>query len=128
MKWVSTSQVFVKQKDSINKKFHPHDYHSYKNTYIGNDVWIGDHVLIKAGVNISDGAVIGMGSVVTKDVGPYEIWAGNPARMIRKRFDEDTVQKLLKTEWFNLNDDKIDKLAIEINNPASFIEMVKQIN
>ena len=51
-------------------------------------------MLIKSGVTICDGAVIGMGSVVTHDVGPYEIWAGNPARMIRKRFDDGSVENL----------------------------------
>ena len=124
--WVSTSQVFVKLKDSISKKFSPHEYNSYKSTFIGNDVWIGDSVLIKAGVKISDGAVIGMGSVVTKDVGPYEIWAGNPARIIRKRFDEHTIQELLKSKWFTLSDEKIDNLAIDINKPDLFMERINK--
>ena len=60
----------------------------------------------KSGVTISDGAVIGMGSVVTHDVGPYEIWAGNPARMIRKRFDDETVENLKQIKWWNWNEEK----------------------
>ena len=83
--WVSMSPVFNSTKGIIKKKFAQLEYNPYQTTEIGNDVWIGSHCLIKAGVKISDGAVIGMGSVVTKDVGAYEIWAGNPAKLIKKR-------------------------------------------
>lgn len=68
---------------------------------IGNDVWIGANALILSGVHIGDGAVIGACSVVTKDVEPYTIVAGNPAKMIRKRFDEETINKLLKIRWWD---------------------------
>lgn len=64
--------------------------------------------------------------VVTKDVGPYEIWAGNPARIIRKRFDEHTIQELLKSKWFTLSDEKIDNLAIDINKPDLFMERINK--
>ena len=67
-----------------------------------------------------------MGSVVTKDVGPYEIWAGNLARIIRKRFDEHTIQELLKSKWFTLSDEKIDNLAIDINKPDLFMERINK--
>ena len=89
--WVSVSPVFNTTKGIIKKKLSSLQYSPFQKVHIGNDVWIGSHVLIKSGVTISDGAVIGMGSVVTHDVGPYEIWAGNPARMIRKRFNDGTV-------------------------------------
>lgn len=69
---------------------------------IGNDVWIGTHVIILSGVKIGDGAVVGAGSVVTKDVLPYAIVAGNPARLIRYRFDEDMTARLLNLQWWNL--------------------------
>ena len=68
---------------------------------IGNDVWIGRNVIIISGVKIGDGSVIGAGSVVTKDVPPYAIAAGNPAKIVRMRFDEETIKKLLKIEWWN---------------------------
>lgn len=68
---------------------------------IGNDVWIGAHVLILGGVTIGDGAVIGAGSVVTKDVKPYSIVGGNPAKEIRKRFDDNTINKLIALKWWN---------------------------
>lgn len=70
-------------------------------TVIGNDVWIGRDATIMPGVTISDGAVIGAHSVVTRDVGPYEIVAGNPARVIRTRFDPGDVARLLRIRWWD---------------------------
>ncbi len=69
-------------------------------TEIGNDVWIGDHVVIMSGVHIGDGAIIAAGSVVTKDVPPYAIVGGVPARVIKYRFSEDVVCQLLKIQWW----------------------------
>ena len=68
---------------------------------IGNDVWIGDNVLIKGGLNIGDGSVIAMGSVVLHDVPPYTIVAGIPAKTIRKRFSDEISNDLLKIQWWN---------------------------
>ena len=68
---------------------------------IGNDVWIGTHAIILSGVTIGDGAVIAAGSVVTKDVPPYAIVGGNPAKLIRFRFDEPLRQALLRIAWWN---------------------------
>lgn len=76
---------------------------------IGNDVWIGYNATIMAGVNIGDGAIIAANSIVTKDVEPYTIVGGNPAKKIRKRFSEDIIAKLLKLKWWNWNIDKITK-------------------
>lgn len=75
-----------------------------KNGYdveIGNDVWIGSGVIIRGGVKIGDGAVIGMGSVVVKDVSPYTVVAGVPAKPIKKRFSEEDIQFLLEFQWWN---------------------------
>ena len=76
---------------------------------IGNDVWIGQNVTILPGVHIGDGAIIGLNSVVGDDVKPYTIVAGNPAKMIRKRFDYQLIKLLLKLKWW-------DKSIKEINN------------
>lgn len=70
-------------------------------TVIGNDVWIGAEALIMPGVKIADGAVIGTRSLVTKDVDAYEIWGGNPARLIKKRFSDSDVEKLLVIKWWD---------------------------
>ena len=100
--WVSTSPVFHKWENIMKKNFARHEFEIFKQTTIGNDVWIGNRVMIKAGVKIGDGAVVGMGSIVTKDIGPYEIWAGNPARLIRKRFDDDIIDAFEKMKWWEL--------------------------
>jgi acetyltransferase-like isoleucine patch superfamily enzyme len=74
---------------------------------IGNDVWIGHNATILPGTTIGDGAVIGACSVVTKDVGAYEIVGGNPARLIRKRFCEETIAKLLRLCWWDWPEERI---------------------
>lgn len=68
---------------------------------IGNDVWIGTRAAIVEGVRIGDGAVIAAGAVVTKDVEPYSVVGGVPARLIKKRFEEDTIGSLLEFQWWN---------------------------
>lgn len=80
-----------------------------KKTTIGNDVWIGKNATIIAGVNIGDGAVIGAGAVVTKDVPPYAIVAGVPARIIRYRYSPDEIIALLRIKWWQWSDEKIKK-------------------
>jgi len=74
---------------------------------IGNDVWIGFGSVILSGVTIEDGAVIGAGAVVSKDVAPYSIVAGNPAREVRKRFSDDIIARLLDLQWWNWPEAKI---------------------
>lgn len=81
-------------------QFSEHPY-SKGNVIIGNDVWIATDAIILSGVEIGNGAVIGARSVVTKDVEPYSIVAGNPARFIRFRFDETTINALQEIAWWN---------------------------
>lgn len=76
-------------------------------TTIGNDVWVGNSVTIMQGINIGHGAIIGTNSLVTKDVEPYSIIGGNPATLIRKRFDEETIQCLLQLAWWDWPIEKI---------------------
>lgn len=77
------------------------DYVSKGNIEIGNDVWIGANSIIMSGVEIGSGAVIGAGSVVTKSVPPYSVAAGNPAKVIKYRFDRDVRERMLRSEWWN---------------------------
>lgn len=76
---------------------------------IGNDVWIGYEAVIMSGVTIGNGAIVGTRAVVTKDVPPYTIVGGIPARQIRKRFSEDTISSLLSIRWWDWSDEKIKK-------------------
>ncbi len=79
------------------------------NVIIGNDVWIGENATIMSGVKIGDGAIIGNSSLVTKDVEPYSIVGGNPAKLIRYRFEKEQIDKLLKIKWWDWSDEKINK-------------------
>ncbi len=124
--FVSTSPVFTTGRNAMGHHFAKHEFDPYKQTVIGNDVWIGTHCLIKSGVKIADGAVIGMGSVVTKDVGPYEIWAGNPAKLIRKRFDDDTIARLLEIKWWTWSDDKVKQFAEYFDEPSKLFEKIDE--
>lgn len=88
----------------------------YKNITIGNDVFIGMNVTILDGVVIGDGAIIGAGSVVSKDIPPYAIAVGNPIRVLRYRFDDETIESLLKIAWWNwTNVDKVEKYFSDVN-------------
>jgi virginiamycin A acetyltransferase len=89
--------------DAMEGKMYP-----YKgDTIIGNDVWIGYKATIMAGVTIGDGAIIAAHSVVTKDVEPYSIVGGNPAKLIKKRFSEERIQQFLDMAWWNWDIEKI---------------------
>ena len=80
------------------------------NTIIGNDVWIGQNATILPGVHIGDGAIIGASSVVGHDVDPYTIVVGNPARVIRKRFDDKLIQIMEELKWWDLSIEEINEL------------------
>ncbi|MBO5081771.1 MAG: CatB-related O-acetyltransferase [Lachnospiraceae bacterium] len=127
LNWVSTSPAFYKGRDSISKRLATLEYDSSDaHTIIGNDVWIGNGVLIKPGVIIGDGAVLGMGSVVTKDVEPYTIVGGNPAKVIRKRFDDETIQKLLAIKWWEWEDDKILSYSKYFNDTNELLSKLEE--
>lgn len=91
----------------ISKKDVTKSWDNKGNIIIGHDVWIGFEAIILAGVTIGNGAIIGARSVVTKDVPPYAIVAGVPARIVRKRFNEDVIVKLLEIKWWNWSKEKI---------------------
>lgn len=85
-------------------------------TIVGNDVWIGQNVTILPGVHIGDGAIIGANSVVGNDVDPYTIVVGNPARVIRKRFDAKLIALMLKFKWWDKSIDEINELIPLLSN------------
>ena len=118
--------TFVKE-----QLFDEHDYVDSENKYfviIGNDVWIGNKVLIMDGINIGDGAVIAAGAVVTKDVEPYSIVGGVPAKIIKKRFTEEQIDKLLNIKWWNLPFEKIKKNHSMFGNIDEFIKTLHTQN
>ncbi len=80
---------------------------------IGNDVWIGCHAIVLAGVTVGDGAVIGAGAVVTKDVPPYAIVVGVPARILRYRFPEAIIERLLASKWWERSESELSKLPVD---------------
>jgi acetyltransferase-like isoleucine patch superfamily enzyme len=96
--WITTYPFWVALKEFSSFPAHSG---TKGDVVIGNDVWIGLNSLILSGVSIGDGAVIGAGSVVATNVDPYAIMAGNPARLIKKRFDQQTIDKLLKIRWWD---------------------------
>lgn len=79
-------------------------------TIIGNDVWIGQNAVILPGVHIGDGAIIGANSVVGSDVDPYTVVVGNPARLLRKRFDDELIDLMLKFKWWDKDIEEINSL------------------
>ena len=85
----------------------PRAWDNKGNIVVGNDVWIGYEAVVLAGVTIGDGAVIGARAVVTHDVPPYAIMGGVPAKLIRKRFDDDTIQSLLSLRWWDWPEERI---------------------
>lgn len=91
----------------------PKDRKRTNSIVVGNDVWFGASSLVLRGVTIGDGAVIGAGAVVTKDVPPYAIVAGNPAKVIRYRFEPDIVEKLRHVRWWDRDMNVISRLPLD---------------
>ena len=127
MEWVSTSPVFQKVRHSgPTKRYAKFELPQIKTTTIGNDVWIGHGVIIKQGVIIGHGAVIGSGAVVTKDIEPYSIVVGCPAKHIKYRFDEQLRNDLLSTQWWNLSDEELSRLGRYAQQPKEFVKHLKK--
>jgi acetyltransferase-like isoleucine patch superfamily enzyme len=126
MEWVSMSPVFYSGRDSISKKFSEYSRSPHLETKIGADVWVGHGAKIRQGVSIGVGAVIGMGSVVTKDVPPYSIVVGSPAKVVRFRFDNGTKDRLLSSEWWLLGDETIGRAACFAKDPEAFLNFLEQ--
>ena len=104
---LSTNSIFYLNK-SLNPQFKNEiKYKPYSPITIGNDVWIGEKCLIMPGVNIGNGAIIAAHAVVTKDVPPYAIVGGVPAKVIKYRFSNEVIEKLQEICWWNMSDDEI---------------------
>ena len=105
--WITTypfGHIYTDKFNSFNGVGHPK---SKGNVIIGNDVWIGDNVIIMSGITIGNGAVIANNSHIVKDVEPYSIVGGNPAKLIKYRFTKEQIEKLEKIKWWDWTDEKI---------------------
>ena len=111
----------------LDKNADLHQQCNHCQIIIGNDVWIGAYATIMGGVKIGNGAVIGAGAVVAKDVPPYAVVVGNPARVIKYRFDEATIEWLQKLRWWNWTPEKIKSCWSEMENMEAFKEKYRKI-
>lgn len=123
MTWVSTSPVFYKAKGGTGRHLGENEEPERVSTVIGNDVWIGLRAIIKAGVKIGNGAVIDAGAVVTKDIPDYAIAVGVPAKVIRYRFDAETIDKLNTMKWWNFDEEKLRTLSRGFSNPQMLFKI-----
>lgn len=131
---VSTHPAFYSTKNSVGLScvnedcFEEYRYADTEKRYavvVGNDVWIGTDAILMAGVTIGDGAVIAAGAVVTKDVAPYSIVGGVPAKEIKKRFDEEKIEDLLKLQWWNKDEKWMQQNADKFMDTDRFFAEVK---
>ncbi|MGE0581161.1 MAG: CatB-related O-acetyltransferase [Steroidobacteraceae bacterium] len=127
MEWVGMSPVFYEGRDSVTTKFSTHSREAPLRTRIGHDVWIGRSAILLPGVSIGNGAVVGAGAVVTKPVLPYAIVAGNPARLIRYRFNEDIIARLQAIQWWSLDEQRLRELGPYFNDVEKFLAVVERV-
>jgi acetyltransferase-like isoleucine patch superfamily enzyme len=120
--FVSTSPIFYSKLNALGIKWVDENrFQEFKKVIIENDVWIGANAIILDGVKIENGAIIGAGAIVTKDVPPYAIVVGSPAKIIKFRFPQETIDSLLRLNWWNWPIDKIKENINTFLNPADFI-------
>lgn len=98
-----------------------------KPTIVGNDVWIGSNSIVLQGCTIGDGSVVAAGAVVTQDVPPYAIMGGVPAKVIRFRFDEDTVQQLLRLRWWDMPESQLAILGPAFAAGQDFLTVIREL-
>lgn len=129
-KYVSTSPIFHLKKSLIKTYVAESCYESYKKCkgdcqyecIIGNDVWIGTRAIIMGAISIGDGAIVGAGAIVTKDIPPYAIAAGVPAKIIGYRFEDEQIQKLISIRWWDMPEEWLREHADQFADIECFLE------
>lgn len=125
--YISTYPGFYSNQASGSYWFgHVHDFEEQQNTIIESDVWIGARAIIKGGLHIGTGAIIGAGAVVTKNVPPYAIVGGIPAKILKYRFDENLISQLIESKWWERNELTLKKLSKYFNEPLIFLEKLRE--
>jgi virginiamycin A acetyltransferase len=122
---VSTHPAFFLRIPEYGYNFDVEEFQDTAPTIIGNDVWIGSMAVIKRGIQIGNGAVVGAGAVVTKNVPPYSIVAGAPARIVRYRFKPELIEKIMASEWWDRDERWLRKYAPHFANSAAFVERLE---
>lgn len=119
---VSSHPVFYLQNTPLARKYCKADYGRVtQKVEIDNDVWVGYGAMIMSGIKIGTGAIIGAGSIVTKDVPPYAIVAGTPARLLRYRFDEGLIKRLLASKWWEMPDNWLEAHVDQFLDPLRLL-------
>lgn len=118
-RFVSTHPLFYRRMPRLGYDLVDRDHHTeVSRTRVGNDVWVGAGACVRSGLEIGDGAVVGAGAVVTRDVPPYAVVAGVPARLVRYRFDEETIRFLLEFKWWDRDLDWLREHVADMHDVA----------
>lgn len=126
--YVSTHPIFYSSKRQAQIAFESTDvFEEYKHISIGHDVWIGNRVIINDGLEIGNGSIIAAGSVVTKDIPPYAIVGGVPAKIIRYRFEVEEIKKLEKFSWWNKDVTWLKTHCKQMQNPDEFFKIIDKV-
>jgi acetyltransferase-like isoleucine patch superfamily enzyme len=128
-RYVSTHPSFFSESPPTAMSFHVvSGFQAFQPVRIGHDVWIGDRVLILDGVSIGTGAIVGAGAIVTRDVLPYDIVAGVPARSIGRRLPERYIEPMLQSHWWSLDIDQLKRMGTVIasDNFDAFLDEIRR--
>jgi acetyltransferase-like isoleucine patch superfamily enzyme len=124
---ISTHPVFYLQNTPLVKKYSDKDlFTSSKKTLIGNDVWIGERAIIVDGVSIGNGSIVAAGAVVTKDVLPYSIVGGVPAKILKMRFDENIASSVNASAWWDKSEEWLEKNYRTFADPEQFLDHINK--